>query len=77
MIKNLTLQSITVPRDTDRVEIGCDIGVPGAQAVFSLTWQAAKQFAADIDGAAEKARQNSLGSQHNHMILPTAHYRTK
>ncbi len=74
MITQLTLQTITVPRDSDRVEIGCDAGVPGVQAVFSLSWQAAKQFAADIDGAAERARRNSQGSQHNHIILPTTHY---
>ena len=75
MIKHLTLQTITVPRDTDRVEIGCDVGVAGVQAVFSLTWQAARQFATDINEAAERARTNSQGSQHNHVILPTAHYR--
>lgn len=68
---SLSLSSIIVPRDSDQVVIGFHMGMPGSYGEIELTWQQAGQLAADIHGAAERARKNSLGGQHTTLILDT------
>jgi hypothetical protein len=74
MTFTLSINSIVVPRDSDRVVIGFDMGMAGARGEIPMTWEQARQIAADIAGAAEHARKNSLGSQHTTVILDTLHY---
>ena len=57
MRRQLCISSITVPRGTNQVLIGFDLGGPGSYGEIALTSKQAEELARDLIGAAQVAEQ--------------------